>query len=73
VSIKDRLVPSPYKSRGIALFVLTVGGVFILLSLYAATYAFDRPIFWLPMLVVMQYPFWFGIWSLREQRRQRRR
>jgi hypothetical protein len=67
------LVPPPYTSRGKASFVLIVGGVFILLSLCSATYAFDRPFSWLPMLVVMRYPFWFGIWSLREQRRQRRR
>jgi hypothetical protein len=59
----DLLVPPPSTSRGKAPFVLIVGRVFILLSLCAATYAFDRPFSWLPMLVVMRYPFWFGIWS----------
>ncbi|MFD3444408.1 hypothetical protein ACFDTO_07400 [Microbacteriaceae bacterium 4G12] len=55
-----------------ALFVTIGGGVLMLLALLVAVVAFDRPGSWLPLLVIMQAPFWFGIWSLREQRRQRR-
>ncbi|WP_108251541.1 hypothetical protein [Planctomonas deserti] len=54
-----------------ALFVTITGGVLMLLALVVAVVAFDRPGAWLPLLVIMQLPFWGGIWSLREQRRSK--
>jgi hypothetical protein len=53
-----------------ALFVTIGGGVLMLLAVCLAVVAFEQPWSWLPPLVIMQAPFWLGIWSLREQRRQ---
>ena len=67
------MIGRPYRSRGMALFVTITGGALMLLALVVAVVAFDRPGSWLPLLVIMQLPFWGGIWSLREQRRSQGR